>query len=79
MKAKNNELKFAFMVGILSGFTIFIIVIITFLLGKGVIYIFLERPFEFSFEYVKKASIMGLFSAFLVGVGIWFIEYKKRK
>jgi len=79
MKEKSNELKFAFMMGIFSGFAIFIIVIITFLLGKGAIYIFLERPFEFSFDYVKKALTMGLFSAFLVGAGIWFIEYKKRK
>ncbi|EMS1063512.1 hypothetical protein WKS79_002052 [Providencia stuartii] len=77
MKAKNNKLKFAFMVGILSGITVFLIVMITFLLGKGGMYIFLDIPFEFSFEYVKKASIMGLFAAFLVGIGMWVIEYKK--
>lgn len=76
MKAKSNKLKFSFIVGMLSGFAIFMIVIITFLLGKGAIYIFLDKPFEFSFEYVKKASVMGLIAAFLVGIGMWLREYK---
>lgn len=77
MKAKNNKLKFSFIVGTLSGFAIFMIVIITFLLGKIATYIFLDKSFEFSFEYVKKASVMGLIADFLVGIGVWLLEYKR--
>ena len=66
------------MVGILSGFAIFIIVVMTFLISSGVTHLFMGREFMFSFDYVKKALKMGLIAGFLVGGGMWIQECKKR-
>lgn len=78
MITKNKELRFFFIVGVLSGFAIFIIVTMTFLISSGIAHFFMDREFMFSFDYVKKALKMGVVAGFLAGGGMWILEYKKR-
>ncbi|MBW7981803.1 hypothetical protein [Enterobacillus tribolii] len=78
MITKSKGLRFFIIVGILSGFAIFIIAVMTFLISHGVTNLFMEREFMFPFDYVTKALIMGVVAGFLVGGGMWIQEYKKR-
>ncbi len=79
MRTKNNQLIFVVIMSIVCGLAMFLIIIISFFIGKCLIWWFVSGEFTFLLEYVEKAFRVGLITGPIVGIGMWFIEYKLRR
>ncbi|NHB90467.1 hypothetical protein [Photorhabdus tasmaniensis] len=79
MKTKNSQIAVVLITSIMCGIGMFLIMMVTFFIGRCLIWWFVSGEFNFPYEYVKKSFKIGLAIGPIAGVGTWFIEYKLRR
>ncbi|GAA0347870.1 hypothetical protein GCM10009131_28990 [Morganella psychrotolerans] len=79
IKITNKNILYIFTISILSGIAIFFIISLSFFIGKSIIWFFSDEGFFYSSDYFVKAFKAGLITGPIIGVGTWYLSYKKNK
>ncbi|MBC8954443.1 hypothetical protein [Xenorhabdus sp. PB62.4] len=75
MHQKNKQIILFIVASIMWTFSLFLIFIFGFFVGKCVIWLFMSGEFFFSFEYVKKAFRAAIIAGPILGIGTWIAYY----
>ncbi|OBU04411.1 hypothetical protein AYY16_11460 [Morganella psychrotolerans] len=80
IKITNKNILYIFTISILSGIAIFFYnILIFFLLVNLLSGFFSDEGFFYSSDYFVKAFKAGLITGPIIGVGTWYLSYKKNK
>ncbi|MBQ0215522.1 hypothetical protein KAH51_18995 [Proteus vulgaris] len=79
MNQKTNQFEYFLVMTILCVIVLFIMGLVIYSIGKCIIWLLIGGDFIFPIEFLKKIIKASLWAGLVVGIGMWFIEYKLRR